>query len=103
MQIKKNVLSIIVVLFGLSSMSVHSDALLNKNKKSYNKHAYIKSMLENYHNENMKFTVEDLTMKQKSIDSVFKKLAIHNQFNGCVLVAQYGQIVYKNSFGELYF
>lgn len=39
------------------------------------------------------------TEKAKKLDSLFKKKATLDGFNGCVLVAQRGQIIYKNAFG----
>jgi CubicO group peptidase (beta-lactamase class C family) len=37
--------------------------------------------------------------KAYQIDTLFKNKVKHTGFNGCVLVAQYGQIIYKKAFG----
>lgn len=37
--------------------------------------------------------------KEKKLDKLFTKKARWNRFNGCVLVAQRGQIIYKDGFG----
>ena len=37
--------------------------------------------------------------KAQQLDTLFKNKARIAGFNGCVLVAQKGQIIYKNSFG----
>jgi CubicO group peptidase (beta-lactamase class C family) len=47
-----------------------------------------------------KFLVK-IRAKEKAfqIDTLFKNKVKHAGFNGCVLVAQYGQIIYKKAFG----
>jgi CubicO group peptidase (beta-lactamase class C family) len=44
-------------------------------------------------------TIINKAAKFKSIDSLFNNYAIRNQFNGNVLVAQEGVLLYKKSFG----
>lgn len=41
----------------------------------------------------------DAKRKEKELDKLFTKKARHRWFNGCVLVAQKGQIIYKDALG----
>ena len=49
--------------------------------------------------KNERNQVLDIALKEFKIDSMFRNLSDANRFNGCVLVAQHGQIIYKNAFG----
>lgn len=40
-----------------------------------------------------------ISQKTKQLETVFKNRVAKDKFNGCVLVAQKGQIIYKNVFG----
>lgn len=52
-------------------------------------------------NDSINKILKDLRANQKAqqLDTLFKNKAKFAGFNGCVLVAQKGQIIYKNSFG----
>ena len=52
-------------------------------------------------NDSINKILKDLRVseKAKQLDTLFKNKAKLAGFNGCVLVAQKGQIIYKNSFG----
>ncbi|MCU0328441.1 MAG: beta-lactamase family protein [Chitinophagales bacterium] len=43
--------------------------------------------------------VIDMTYKHFIIDSIFRSLSYQNKFNGSILVAQNGKVIYKNAFG----
>jgi len=60
---------------------------------------YIEERLGENRRVNEKNTVLDFAFKEFKIDSIFRNLSGANRFNGCVLVAQHGQVIYKNSFG----
>jgi CubicO group peptidase (beta-lactamase class C family) len=49
--------------------------------------------------KNERNQVLDFALKEFKIDSMFRNLSSTNRFNGCILVAQHGQVIYKNSFG----
>lgn len=59
----------------------------------------ISDKLELNKRKNEREQVLDFALKEFKIDSMFRNLSDANRFNGCVLVAQHGQIIYKNSFG----
>lgn len=52
-------------------------------------------------NDSIKKVLKDIRANEKAqqLDTLFKNKAKLAGFNGCVLVAQKGQIIYKNSFG----
>lgn len=52
-------------------------------------------------NDSVNKILKDLRANQKAqqLDTLFKNKAKFAGFNGCVLVAQKGQVIYKNSFG----
>jgi CubicO group peptidase (beta-lactamase class C family) len=90
-------LSIIIGL-GLASTSFHT--LTKAMPKSILSKKYmIAQKLEHNKKTNENNQVLDFTYKEFKIDSIFRNLSSYNRFNGCVLVAQHGQIIYKNSFG----
>lgn len=82
----------------LSSSFNSNKKLLHPNVKS--KTFYIEEKLRLNHNENTRKKIVNFEYKNYKIDSIFRKLSSKNMFNGCVLVAQHGQIIYKNSFGS---
>jgi CubicO group peptidase (beta-lactamase class C family) len=88
----------IVIVLGLASTSFHSLHKTAKNSIT-NRKFWIEQRLEENSRKNAKNQVVDLAYKEFKIDSIFRNLSSHNRFNGCVLVAQHGQIIYKNSFG----
>lgn len=94
----RGILLVFIVGLGLASTSFHSltkaapkGLLLRKQR--------ITAMLEENSRKNANNQVVDLVYKEFKIDSIFRTLSSNNRFNGCVLVAQHGQIIYKNSFG----
>ena len=40
-----------------------------------------------------------LAQKTQKLDSLFQKLSSNKEFNGNVLIAEKGKVIYKNSFG----
>lgn len=54
-----------------------------------------------FENDSLKKVRSTINANQKArqLDSLFRKMAKHHLLNGDVLIAQYGQIIYKNSFG----
>jgi len=89
---------IAIVIMGLVSTSFHT---LSKTSKTslLSKKLWIQKQLEEHRQLNAKSQVIDLAYKEFKIDSIFRTLSSYNRFNGCVLVAQHGQVIYKNSFG----
>ena len=90
---------VFIPLIGLLSTSFNTNNInryANINESSEKIH---KKLLF-YRNENLKKKVADVVIKEYKIDSIFRNLAYSNKFNGCVLVAQHGQVIYKNSFGQ---
>ena len=79
----------------LSSSFNSNKKLLHPNVKS--KAFYIEEKMRINHNENVRKKIVNFEYKNFKIDSIFRKLSSKNMFNGCVLVAQHGQIIYKNS------
>lgn len=94
----KGIFLSIIIGLGLASTSFHS--LTKAVPKSLVSKKYLMAeKLEENRRKNAKNQVLDFTYKEFKIDSIFRTLSSHNRFNGCVLVAQHGQIIYKNSFG----
>lgn len=78
-----------------SNTSFHSKPRIVKART----HSEMEETLESYKKKNERNQVVDFALKEFKIDSIFRTLASMNRFNGCLLVAQHGQIIYKNSFG----
>lgn len=78
--------------FYLPKKSIAKSALISKA-------LFIEKRLEENRIKNTKNQVTDFAFKEFKIDSIFRNLSYANRFNGCVLVAQHGKIIYKNSFG----
>ncbi len=89
---------ILIIGFGIATTSFHSFGTKGK-KSSFSKKYWIAQKLEENRLRNSKNLVVDQVYKEFKIDSIFRNLSSNNRFNGCVLVAQHGQILYKNSFG----
>lgn len=68
-------------------------------RTSLTKKAMMEKRLAENQRRNGQNQVLDFAYKEFKIDSIFRSLSACNRFNGCVLVAQHGQIIYKNSFG----
>lgn len=95
---RKGLFLVFIIGFGIATTSFHS--LETKGKKSsFSKKFWIAQKLEENRLRNTKNLVVDQVYKEFKIDSIFRNLSSNNRFNGCVLVAQHGQILYKNSFG----
>jgi len=87
-----------VISFGMATTSFHSLGTVGK-KFSFSKQFWMAKKIEENRILNAKNLVVDQVYKEFKIDSIFRNLSSHNRFNGCVLVAQHGQVIYKNSFG----
>lgn len=98
MKLNKNILIILLICAGLlnSSFNKVTPKLF---KLSKTKTSFIEERLEKNKKINSKFSIENQVYKEFKIDSIFRNLSHCNKFNGCILVAQHGQILYKNSFG----
>ena len=94
----KGIFLSIVVGLGLANTSFHSLAKVVP-KSLVSKKYWIAQKLEENRRIHSRNQVLDFTYKEFKIDSIFRVLSSYNRFNGCVLVAQHGQIIYKNSFG----
>jgi CubicO group peptidase (beta-lactamase class C family) len=94
----KGLFLILIIGFGIATTSFHSIGTTGK-KSSFSKKYWIAQKLEENRLRNTKNLVVDQVYKEFKIDSIFRNLSSNNRFNGCVLVAQHGQILYKNSFG----
>lgn len=90
------VVSIVLVCLINSSFHYPYVGLKKLRVPSINK---IEALLKEYQLSNEENRVLDFAYKEFKIDSIFRSLAAVNRFNGCILVAQHGQIIYKNSFG----
>jgi CubicO group peptidase (beta-lactamase class C family) len=95
---RKGLFLILIIGFGIATTSFHSIGTTGK-KSSFSKKYWIAQKLEENRLRNTKNLVVDQVYKEFKIDSIFRNLSSNNRFNGCVLVAQHGQILYKNSFG----
>lgn len=95
---RKGIFVFIVFVLGISSTSFHSLTKVST-KSPISKKLWIEKRLEENKKSNAKNIIVDIAYKEFKIDSIFRNLSSYNRFNGCVLVAQHGQIIYKNSFG----
>ncbi len=96
--LRRGLFLVFIIGFGIATTSFHS--LETKGKKSsFSKKFWMAKKLEENRMRNAKNIIVDQVYKEFKIDSIFRNLSSHNRFNGCVLVAQHGQIIYKNSFG----
>jgi CubicO group peptidase (beta-lactamase class C family) len=95
---KSSLLAIsLIFLTFLSTSFIHKVKTLKRyGPKSANA---IQERLEENRSLNEKNIVLDFALKEFKIDSMFRNLSNANRFNGCVLVAQHGKVIYKNSFG----
>lgn len=96
MKLSKTIFLIVIFISGIlnSSFNMVTPKLFKMGKTSF-----IEEKLEKNKKINAKYSIENQVYKEFKIDSIFRNLSHANKFNGCVLVAQHGQILYKNSFG----
>lgn len=98
---KKFVFFLSIVLVGMTNTSFHFPEinLRHTSSQRISKKRWIEKRLEENRRKNEQNQVLDFAFKEFKIDSIFRTLSGLNRFNGCVLVAQYGKVIYKNSFG----
>lgn len=99
MNLKKSFFIASLLLATLANTSFFLPKPSIKAKALANKAFLIEKGLEENRKRNENNQVLDFAFKEFKIDSIFRRLSSGNHFNGCVLVAQHGQIIYKNSFG----